>query len=334
MKSTSAPKSHENRLDAFANVQYDPEVWELVQKKFHQFENLNKELDAQQNHRRDLLRKLDDVNSQIARLQDELVGLSGKEKVAALAEETEKPDHAGTEAEDAPDEALFNLRDEEEPEDDNGPIVGLAPIKDEDEDEPVESLMAWPDVAPADQPDQAPEATAEEAQAAAEGPAAQEVEYTEADAPESVADLEPYEPVTEEPAETPVAEAQAEPAPAQEEPKVQAEEAKPEEAKPEEKIEIPGEVAELQKIFDGADDQRRQSDSALKLVQLYDGKAEVFFTAMCRSHQQNGLNQADARKEAVKDVQTMIATASSHSQKGSEKKNGASGNPVRRLFSH
>jgi hypothetical protein len=326
----TANQPQDQRLDAFTSVQYDPEVWELVQKKFRHFEELNKELESQQSHRRDLLKQLDDINSEIARLQEELVGLSGKDKVAALADSLNHMDMsteaAGT-ADLNVDSAPVHIEPEEEASeieesDDAGPVVGLAPIAEEDPED--DSLVAWPDVSPEQEAvaeSTAPKLTASEEQPVEEKEADLAAYEPVVDAPETSAEPEPVVNEAAAQAETPISESPAEP--------------EQQAAEPEPVVDVPSEVAELQKLFDEADDQRRQSDSALKLVQLYDGKAEVFFSAMCRSHGQNGLSEEDARKEAVKDVQTMIATATAHRDKKSEKaKESTSSNPVRRLFSH
>jgi hypothetical protein len=333
--------SSEERLDIFASVQYDPEVWDLVQKKFHRFEDLDRQLEEALSRRRDLTKQLAETNDTIADLQQQLVVLAGKEKV-----ESELLKEPGAEAADAStksdSEAMSPLLPTTETEEaaDAGPMVGLAPM-DEDQEptaetevkpsEAQESVMAWPGI------DQAQNSMTQ---------AGSQSDPVQAETSDEVkAELEPYQPVAE-------AEAEAKPStvsfsePIKDEPAAPAATAEPVAAmepvaaaeKPAEPADLPAEVHELQQLFDGADDQRRQSDSALKLVQLYDGKVEVFFAAMCRSHQQNGLDEADARREAVKDVQTMIATAKSHADKSvaandTDKQKNAGGS-MRRLFSH
>jgi hypothetical protein len=302
--------SNEDRLDVFASVQFDPEVWELVQKKYNHFEDLHHKLEGLQTQRRDLLSQLSTVNSSISAMQDQIVTLSGKE-----VEDKAPMSTAAIEPE------VQAAQDEEETE----PMVGLAPLEAETDepDEPTnEAAMAWPGIEaaplsfaeekPADTLPAEPEKAIEAYQ-----PAVQvEPEPIVAPAPVMPAQVSFAQPIKEvdthmEPVvETPAAIS----------------------AEPMAEIVMPTEVHDLQQLFDGADDKRRQSDSALKLVQLYDGKADVFFSAMCRSHQQSGLSGDDARQEAIKDVQTMITTAKNHDSASVVTKKPQGG--VRRLFSH
>jgi hypothetical protein len=312
-------------LTKFSSVQFDPEVWDIVQKKFQQFENLHRELEDHQSRRRDLLKQLSTVNESIADLQQQLTALSGKEKVeqlAAQSDDAEAEQALSAEPEPAPAAAPeVSATDVEEPDQDE-PTVGLSPLP---EEEPVEAVENH-------QTDEAAKEWPEVADAKAEAPG-RTIEP----------DTTPYEPVVEPAVETPAP--AAEPAPTvtfaqpSAEPAPTDEPATPHEAsadQPKESTPAPLEVQELQRLFDEADTARRQSDSALKLVQLYDGKAEVFFEAMCRSHKQNGLTDDEARKEAIKDVNTMIATAKSSQNKpqaapqDDKKKNGG----MRRLFNH
>lgn len=319
---------NDERLNMFTSVQFDPEVWEIVQKKFQQFENLHNELEDYQSRRRDLLKQLSSVNESIADLQQQLSALSGKEKVEQLlSNEKDAEEEAAIEPmpEDPPAEPAEAVHVEAAADEPDEPAVGLSPIDEETPDMPTEEAAAedtakeWPEVAVAKADEPADAETAE---------------------PDATA---PYEPVVEPPADVPAgdenkpgdnvtfaqpaAEAAPPQPPAPVEPIVEA-------AK--EEAPAPLEVQELQRLFDEADSARRQSDSALKLVQLYDGKAAVFFEAMCRSHKQNGLTDDEARNEAVKDVNTMIATAKSSQGKtqpapqDDKKKSGG----MRRLFNH
>lgn len=359
MDDHSLTPSSEDRLDVFASVQYDPEVWELVQKKFRHFEDLHRELEGHQSHRRDLLKQLSEVNGVIAQLQEKLISLSGDEKVRQETAEEAVPEEVATEA-IAHDEVTAEpapVKSITEEVADHEPVVGLAPI-DESEDTSFdqmdatpslahESVMTWPDI------DTASEVDATKNTESPETPEPTTMDAATAEQPEvkNETALEPYQPVIEQPAEVPADSnvTFAQPLPEASDPQLPPTPAEatqasaPHEAEQQPvAAEVPAEVHELQQLFDQADGQRRQSDSALKLVQLYDGKAEVFFEAMCRSHKQNGLSDEEARQEAVKDVHTMIATAKSHAAKADapaepsdkSKKKHSPSNGMRRLFSH
>jgi hypothetical protein len=321
------PPTDNDRLHIFESVQFDPELWSLVQQKYNHFEELHREIADLQKQRGDLLTQLSKVNESIAKLQQQLVTLSGQEaedagreqaEAAAQEEASESPNFDKPQANnwsvapmhDFNGSKLPELEDDESQE----TVVGLKPL----EFEGVDNGSEEPEDEEADQKiDVAPYEPAVEPETAAEPaiPAAQP----------RPGDGQPL--AGTEPVGSPVEAAPAVAQPIQDEKPAQ-------DSGP-----VPAEVDELQKLFDQADEQRRQSDSALKLVQLYDGRAETFFAAMCRSHQQSGLSDEDARKEAVKDVQTMIATAKHNVPAGPKKPedqpkaNGKNGG-MRRLFSH
>lgn len=386
MDDQSLNPSLDERLDIFASVQYDPEVWELVQKKFHHFEDLHQQMEEQQSRRRDLLKQLAEVNESISQLQDQLITLSGKEKVAEeMAEQDKKTEEVAPNVaapalsfdaakSDEIDEVTIDepAKDEipaveDDKDEADQPVVGLSPLNEDEETvehapepEAAESshipvghdaVMDWPkteapvadlssDVQPAEAADQTKEDQSQ--------PATTEsvVEPTaNLDAYQPVADQEPEPAPTEEPAlrfaqANPLPEVSPEPmveptvAPVAVESSVAAETTAPIPAPVTPAFDIPAEVGELQQLFDSADEASRQSDSALKLVQLYDGKAETFFTAMCRSHQQNGLAAPEAQQEAVKDVQTMIATAKNSVKAAPAEEAKKKSGGVRGLFSH
>ncbi len=334
------PSLHDDRLDIFASVKNDPEVWDLVQKKYHQFEDLHRDLKNNESERRRLLSRLSEVNDAISDLQKQLMALSGRKfeldedaaegkLAAALAEESVEPVKEEASVIEEPGQIENEPADPEEDE----PVVGLAPLV-EATDEPVaeESAMPWPEVATVENKDVQADAAESRTSENPEQPTA-ESESVAPEPAESDASSAPTHSASVLSFAQPAAEESASPTtqPASETP-VEVVEEKP--VQP-----APLEVQELQRIFDEAPNDRRKSDSALKLVELYDGKAEVFFAAMTRSHQQSGLSEDDARKEAVKDVQTMIATAKAHAEKSSstpaksESKDKNSGG-VRRLFSH